>query len=874
MMKKLIYLIGLCLLVCGPARAQSWSNILSPSRAIDWTQAGLPAVLTDGETTANPWTPPTGRTQCGSTLTPSGNPTTDTNAIQSAFNACTAGHFVLLGPGTFQINSYILFANNNVTLRGSGPMSTTLSLSGGYVFLNVGSGSGGSTCTWSSGFSAGSTTLGLTSCTGLMYVNTVLYLNQCDNGFSGSGCGTGSSVDNGGIYVCGVAPCIRAGEGAGGSGNQGQNVVVTSVASLGGGSYNVTVSPGIYLPNWSSGNTPTATFQATYTGEGFEDLTVYTDSSLDTGQTAVMYFNQSYGSWIKGVRFIGAAQTTDVIMSNLKNCLFMNNYLHSRLELDADYPVATQENSDSDTLILNNIGDSSVFYEGVGHNEGVVYAYNYPIWVFTNQETTNTMEHVPGNAFRLYEGNISNAFVEDDTHGTHDLSTWFRNYASGYYTPYTTNPNREVFNIDSGNRFTNFVGNVLGSYLTTTYTWSNYGAGDTFDFVYEFAANGSVEYDPLVQASSLRWGNYDTVTGATRWCGPGAAGFTSAPCNGTVTTGLAASESSSTITVTSTLNPVVNTPILLTACSVSGFDGMYQVQTSSGSAFSFLSSVSGLGSATGCTATVGAEVPTILPGNASALNNSVPSNTNLPCSFFLQGYTATSCTPHPSGGTGLNWWKVCTSWATFPTSCAATQTTPFPPIGPDVSGGSAPDASFGATPSIGGHAYDIPASIAYAKLPIDTTYQVPYTITASSWSAGTETLTASITTNTTHLIGGFELSGAPSGCNPSGGELYITNSTANGSGVSTISYTLASNPGSCTGTILFPDVREFDERVYESDPAGATSPPAPAPQMFTIKLTEEKEYETYLAASLWPLLGGRVRPENGGIESASAAFAH
>jgi hypothetical protein len=52
-------------------------------------------------------------------------------------------------------------------------------------------------------------------------------------------------------------------------------------------------------------------------------------------------------------------------------------------------------------------------------------------------------------------------------------------------------------------------------------------------------------------------------------------------------------------------------------------------------------------------------------------------------------------------------------------------------------------------------------------------------------------------------------------CNsPADGEFEMTGSTA-----TTISYALAVNPGSCAGgTVKFPDVRQFDERVYQADP--------------------------------------------------------
>ncbi len=391
---------------------------------------------------------------------------------------------------------------------------------------------------------------------------------------------------------------------------------------------------------------------------------------------------------------------------------------------------------------------NSVGYEGLGRSSGLVYAYNYPRDVFSNGETTNTMEHVSGNAFRLYEGNVSGAFIEDDTHGTHNLSTFFRNYSSGYYYPYTTNPNKIVFDFGAGNRFINAVGNVLGSSYMSVY--EQY-LGSTYNYVYGFDAHSSVFDDPLVQASSLRWANCDSVTGfgSCRYCGD----------------------------------------------------------------------ASSPGWATTCSST--SEIPTALTGNAAPFNNSIPASTTLPPSFFLP------TTAHPGGGTGLSWWKVCTQWTTFPTVCAATRVSAFPAVGPDVTGSSAPFE--GASTS--GHVYDIPAVIAFANLPVDTTYQQTFCISSSSWSSGVETLTlgsnggcpgGALTSfpNITHVLGPFGVTGACSSASAPNGEFYMTDSTT-----TTVKYVAVSDPGSCAGgTVKFPNVRQFDGRVYQADSGGTSTP--------------------------------------------------
>jgi|SRR5580704_11795160 hypothetical protein len=706
----LFSLISIVLLLSTLSYGQGWSGILVSSRAINWSNAGLPAVLPDGETTLNPWTPPA-RTQCGSTISAGASVAT----INTALAACGTGHYVLLGPGTFTVNSNIaLYAQNGVTLRGSGPQSTTLNVTGNaYVDFGIAWSNG--SCSWASGLSAGSTSLTMTGCSGpTLVAGELIFLQQCDSGYSGTPC-SGSTADNGGLYICGDNDACQVGSDTGTNQHQQQTVYVTSVT--GNGPYTVNFSPSVYMPNWSSGRTPLVTWVTSCSpgncvtpyGNGLEDLTVYT-----TGTTAnfSVSMNLTYASWVKGVRFIGSGVVTPLYIGNTKNCLAMNNYSFSDIALDGTYPPPYQLTLSSDVLIMNNIMASGVPWEGLGGNEGNILAFNYGRDTFTGYYEDNFFDHHAGTAFELFEGNQTGVWTGDNTWGTHDLDTLFRNYWSGWDQPYQTINPRAV-QIDAYSRFENVVGNSIGSSLIT-----NYQSGT--NFVYGLDTKGAS--DPLVAASLMRWGNCDTVTGTCR----------------------------------------------------------------------FQSS----------------EVPTTLTGNAVPFENSVPSNDNLPCSFFLSGYASTTCTPNYNGGTGLSFWKVCTSWTTFPTSCAATQTQPFPIAGPDISGG----------PYVNGTAYDTPASIAFKNLPIDASYQNSYSITGSSWSGGTETLTVSGLPNITHLLGGFQIAGGA--C--AGGEFFMTSSSS-----TTVSYALASNPGSCAGsTFKFPDVRQFDERVYENDP---NSDPPPAP---------------------------------------------
>ena len=175
-MSHLFPLISILLLFSTFSFGQAWSNVLAPSRAINWSNAGLPATLPDGETTTNPWTPPT-RTQCGATISSGASAST----INAALAACSTGTYVLLGPGTFTINNaaLTLYAQSGVTLRGSGAQSTKIVLTG-TSFIDFGIEVDGS-CSWTSGYAAGATSLTMNSCSGpVLVAGELLLLNQCN----------------------------------------------------------------------------------------------------------------------------------------------------------------------------------------------------------------------------------------------------------------------------------------------------------------------------------------------------------------------------------------------------------------------------------------------------------------------------------------------------------------------------------------------------------------------------------------------------------------------------------------------------------------------------------------------------------------------
>ena len=218
---------------------QAWSGVLSTARASDWTSAGIP-----GGIPSNSWT------QCGSTIAAY---TGSAATINSALSSCNGqSKYVLLGAGDFYLSTSI---NNrglsNVEIRGSGPTQTRLhwtglgpsQCQGGSSSCEIGfmttsgnySPSPGTVANWTGGYAQGATSITVDNGSAITAGTTMLILDQCDTGFTGTGC-SGAATDNGNYFTC-QAAWIRAGVGCSYTGsvnaarpNRGQEEVVTAVS--------------------------------------------------------------------------------------------------------------------------------------------------------------------------------------------------------------------------------------------------------------------------------------------------------------------------------------------------------------------------------------------------------------------------------------------------------------------------------------------------------------------------------------------------------------------------------------------------------------------------------------------------------------------
>jgi hypothetical protein len=199
-------LLILSMLVWGTlAFGQAWSGILDLSRAIDWSTAGIPGGIPDRTTICTSWYNGSGapsgslgnngdyyfRTDVGHASAEykksSGTWATTGSEfyvdVNSALSACASGDVVYLNAGTYYAASTITIPSN-VSLRGAGANQTILSSNGtsgngvvvmGSYNLNI-----ASDLSITSGWTPGSTSIVVSSASGIS-VGTLLQLTELND---------------------------------------------------------------------------------------------------------------------------------------------------------------------------------------------------------------------------------------------------------------------------------------------------------------------------------------------------------------------------------------------------------------------------------------------------------------------------------------------------------------------------------------------------------------------------------------------------------------------------------------------------------------------------------------------------------------------
>lgn len=522
------------------AYPQAWSTFLNPSRAIDWTSAGF--------------TIPAYTTNCAIQPTLTANSSSaaaaNTTAIQNALASCDATHNVVNIPaGTYYVAGWTYGTQGKQVVRGAGPMSTTVyvtelvSCAGMYhsvcMISNSASYTGSSDmqpptgprqCLWTDGYAQGTTTITLSSCGAAPTANQTFVLDQAND-----------VTDTGGLYVCDdVTNCRVDGAGnndgriiSGVTHSQQQVVYVTGVTPLGGGSYSVTISPGVYFNNIRSGQSPGAWWPGFVQNDGLENLTIDSSQVIEASPGTVALYN-CYQCWVKNVRSLWGGRNHILFYLSAQGVIRDNYFYQAESHESQSYAIESE--ASSGILVENNIFQQVTNPLMFGQGSGSVIGYNYSV---DDVYGTGTYaqpayySHNAGNAMNLWEGNNLYGIWADSTWGSSAVGTLFRNMLIGWQNGKSNGT--YPISVRSNNRAFNIVGNVIGqpgyhsfyeSYATSTSSGVNGGDAASNLSIYElgWTGNGGAGTcasppicDPLVRSTLMRWGNYDTVTGGTKW---------------------------------------------------------------------------------------------------------------------------------------------------------------------------------------------------------------------------------------------------------------------------------------------------------------------------------------------------------------------
>lgn len=519
--------------------------MIAPARAADWTQAGLTPL---GGIPSGSWT------QCGSTI---GAYAGSAATINTQLAGCAPNQYVSLAAGTFVLSTGIDGKNlNNVALRGAGASQTHLTFNGTDLacvggltrcFIRIESTdstyphTGMAKIAWNSGYAQGATVVTLANSLGVQAGYT-LVLDQCDPGTTGNPC-AGNATDNGNLFNCAQgynsianpgSPYGCSHDGTGGQTVYNRNtveyveVVSCSPSCNNAGSTDVTITPGLAHPNWSSGQTPQAYAIRPDKYVGLENFSIDA-SGVSTTTHAISFVNMAE-SWMTGVAILNAKNWGLVAFYN-NRMEFRDSYIYNTGRNGVVADSYGMRFNGGHYLIQNNIGQKNrVTFVGEGIATGSVLAYNFCVNDYNASDSMFACiePHQGGNNDILYEGNAGPTISFDISHGNQAMQTVFRNFFTGWESCGNGQCGAQTFkdfftngiNTAGAQRYENILANVLGTPgITTTYmttvpnTFAAYALGQGAT-----NSNGNIPVDTLATNTSYFYGNWDAKTNAVRWC--------------------------------------------------------------------------------------------------------------------------------------------------------------------------------------------------------------------------------------------------------------------------------------------------------------------------------------------------------------------
>jgi hypothetical protein len=547
-------LLSALFLVASGLCAQPWAGIIASNRAVDWSHAGI-----SGGIPSASWT------QCGATISAySGSGSTIVNALNhtgTGYTGCSPSTYIQLGAGTFTLSSGIRnIGASNTELRGMGANQTLLVYTGtstcqggnGTCLLGFESSDGtypaqppASVYNWTGGYAQGATSITVSSGVNITANSTMVMLDQCETGYSGSTC-TGTATDNGALYVCGDAYATSGPTGCSVNGPdtglarphrfQTEAVLVTACSPSCGssGSTVLTIDTPLRHPNWASGQTPQVWLIQPAMNVGVQNLSINGAATTDTG--GVSFYNVA-NFWSQGVAVLHSYNIGIWIEQSIHGIVQSNYVFDSGQNLTYNDPTGIKYNWASN-LIANNIVQAvRPTYMCEGPCVGNVIVGNFGINSYTGDDYMFGSEwdgHSDGADYDLIESNVVNQITEDLIHGGHLMQTIFRNLATGWEScangtcgAFTSkSSDQSAVSSQSFNRYENFIANVLGTPgYNTTYQASSGNCATDYEenaTVWVLGCGNSggataIPSDLTGLATIMRWGNYDTANASVQW---------------------------------------------------------------------------------------------------------------------------------------------------------------------------------------------------------------------------------------------------------------------------------------------------------------------------------------------------------------------
>jgi hypothetical protein len=397
------------------------------------------------------------------------------------------------------------------------------------------------TALWTNGYAKGATQITLNS-TAALSVGSAIILDQEND-----------AADTGGVYVCDADNTCATDTSASpnpsspgrfvpGAGvppapsdpslhrNQLQIAEVTAINGL-----QVTISPGLHMPNWRASQNPGAWWASTQaTLNGIEDLAI--DNTLVSNQVAGIIFFNAYRGWVRNVKSIKANRAHVMLELSarieVRDCYFYETQNHA----SESYGIETFMSYDD--LVINNIFEHVTTPILEGNSSGSVFAYNFAIYMDYSLNPDwmmpSAFAHDAGTGMNLHESNEFTGYIQDNIHGSHNFGTVFRNRFVGWEEKVGTPPPNNYKTLQTNpivlmahSRYANLVGNILGTwnyhtvYEDSSVTGEN-SSPDESIYLLGYAAaqggsNANMPYDIKVASTLLRWGNFDHATSQIHW---------------------------------------------------------------------------------------------------------------------------------------------------------------------------------------------------------------------------------------------------------------------------------------------------------------------------------------------------------------------